>query len=79
MKMVEEIWMIDDCISWKFFYPSPSLSRVKQMAGSSSSSTTSNEYFSDICDKLLGIHRNDPLSMKITKGVKYNDPYVIEI
>ena len=36
----------------------------------------SNDYMADLCDKLLGVDRNDPLTMKITKKVKFSDPDV---
>lgn len=36
----------------------------------------SNEYLADICDKLLGVNRNDPLKQQVTKGVKFYDAEV---
>ena len=36
----------------------------------------SNDYMADLCDKLLGVDRNDPLTMKITKGVQFFEPDV---
>ena len=42
----------------------------------------SNDYMADLCDKLLGVDRNDPLTMKITKKIKFSDhevckPYLV--
>ena len=36
----------------------------------------SNEYLAEFCDRLLGVERNDPLHMQITKKLKFSDEEV---